>query len=822
MTSGGAAAPRARHLLRIAFVLVSLFTAGLVTAGVVAGAGPLAVLSDSTPTESTTDPGATSTESTTDSETTAGSTTTETESTTESTTTESTTTESTPAPSGPPTITSDKADYSPSELVTLSGTNWRPGEVVNIDVNDDQGQSWRRSVSVVANASGEVVDQFNLPDWFVATYRVVASGATSGVVTTSFTDGNVRVETNAGGPTVTLTYTQFAGTGCSGSILAGPTTATISPTSADTILFGQSTGSFRLAVPSSAGTQTFSQWTSQSNFSSSDNPLCFDAISGNRTFTANYVASPTFNVTFDKTGIGGDTGSNVVLTVGSNTYTAAQLPVTLSFASGTSVTYAYSSPVSASAGKRYTLSGVTGPPSPFTVSANTAVTGTYGTQFQLSLATNPAAVGTGNITGASTGDWFNSGAVVSLGATTPVPFNGGNSRYVFTSWSGGASGSSNPVSVTMSAPRSVTANYGTEHKLTLATNPVAVGAGNLTGGTNGSFYAEGTVLSLAATTPVSFNSGGSRYVFASWSGDASGSSNPVSVTMGAPRSVTANYGTEHKLTLSTNPGAVGIANLTGGTSGNFYAEGIILSLGATTPVAINVGSQYRFDHWSGGASGAATPVSVTMTGPKDVTAHYVTQYKLTLATNPSGVGVGNISGGTNGAFYDAGSSLTLQATTPVSIDASSRYRFDHWSGDASGATNPVSVTVSGPTSVTAHYVTQYKLTLTTNPSGVGVGNISGGTNGAFYDAGSSLTLQATTPVSIDASSRYRFDHWSGDASGSPNPASVTMNAPKAVTADYVVQYLLTLSTSPEAGIGGAANRPRAPRARAASTTRERS
>ena len=96
---------------------------------------------------------------------------------------------------------------------------------------------------------------------------------------------------------------------------------------------------------------------------------------------------------------------------------------------------------------------------------------------------------------------------------------------------------------------------------------------------------------------------------------------------------------------------------------------------------------------------------------------------------------GNISGGADGAFYDAGTSLTLQATPPVSIDASSRYRFDHWSGDASGATNPVSVTVSGPTSVTAHYVTQYKLTLTTNPSGVGVGNISGGTNGAFYDAG---------------------------------------------------------------------------------------
>src|SRR5688500_10481478 len=36
-----------------------------------------------------------------------------------------------------PAISSDKADYAPGELVTLRGSNWRAGEIVTIDVNDD-------------------------------------------------------------------------------------------------------------------------------------------------------------------------------------------------------------------------------------------------------------------------------------------------------------------------------------------------------------------------------------------------------------------------------------------------------------------------------------------------------------------------------------------------------------------------------------------------------------------------------------------------------------------------------------------------------------
>jgi hypothetical protein len=87
-----------------------------------------------------------------------------------------------------PTIQSDKADYAPGELVTLTGSNWQPGESVHINVNDDQGQTWSRNVDVTADASGNISDSFNLPDWFVAQYSVTATGAQSGTATTSFTD----------------------------------------------------------------------------------------------------------------------------------------------------------------------------------------------------------------------------------------------------------------------------------------------------------------------------------------------------------------------------------------------------------------------------------------------------------------------------------------------------------------------------------------------------------------------------------------------------------------------------------------------------------
>ena len=91
-----------------------------------------------------------------------------------------------------PTIQSDKTDYHPGELVTLTGGGWQAGESVHINVNDTYGATWSRNVDVIADASGNITDSFNLPNTFVSDYDVTATGTQSGTATTTFTDSQIN------------------------------------------------------------------------------------------------------------------------------------------------------------------------------------------------------------------------------------------------------------------------------------------------------------------------------------------------------------------------------------------------------------------------------------------------------------------------------------------------------------------------------------------------------------------------------------------------------------------------------------------------------
>src|SRR5215217_957337 len=98
------------------------------------------------------------------------------------------------------TIHSKEADHTPGATVTLTGSNWQPGEYVHINVNDDQGKTWSRNADVRADASGQIQAQLQLPEWFVGTYKVTAMGAQSGVATTSFNEGNISFGSTSPAP----------------------------------------------------------------------------------------------------------------------------------------------------------------------------------------------------------------------------------------------------------------------------------------------------------------------------------------------------------------------------------------------------------------------------------------------------------------------------------------------------------------------------------------------------------------------------------------------------------------------------------------------
>src|SRR5918994_6879646 len=169
------------------------------------------------------------------------------------------------------TIQSDKDDYAPGKSVTLTGSNWQPGESVHVSVNDDQGKTWSRNVEVTADASGRIQYHFQLPTSFVATYEVTAKGEQSGVATTSFTEGNVSFRSTSPAPanwTVDYTTHGAENTTDNTSCATGSTdgSRTISPDSTGTTSEGVSNKeSMRLGtVTVPAGSElVFDHWTDQ-------------------------------------------------------------------------------------------------------------------------------------------------------------------------------------------------------------------------------------------------------------------------------------------------------------------------------------------------------------------------------------------------------------------------------------------------------------------------------------------------------------------------------------------------------------------------------
>jgi uncharacterized repeat protein (TIGR02543 family) len=120
---------------------------------------------------------------------------------------------------------------------------------------------------------------------------------------------------------------------------------------------------------------------------------------------------------------------------------------------------------------------------------------------------------------------YSGGSAVTL---TPTA----NTGYVFTSWSGDATGTASPLTVTMNANKNITANF-TAIASAFTLNVTAVN-GTVVKNPDQLNYLNGANVVLSASP----NSG---YVFSSWSGDASGTVSPVTITMNANKNVTANF-----------------------------------------------------------------------------------------------------------------------------------------------------------------------------------------------------------------------------------------------------------------------------------------
>lgn len=146
-------------------------------------------------------------------------------------------------------------------------------------------------------------------------------------------------------------------------------------------------------------------------------------------------------------------------------------------------------------------------------------------------------------------------------------------------------------------------------------------------------------------------------------------------------------------TIATSPSGLSVA-VDGVTSvapvAVSWMPGTTHTLSVMSPQT-TAGVQNTFSSWSTGATTPQIMVPALATGGT-YTANFATTYQLTTATNP--VGVGSI---TPGAFLMPGASVTILAV------ASTGFVFDHYSGDATGTSNPVTVIMNGPKNVVANF-----------------------------------------------------------------------------------------------------------------------
>jgi len=341
--------------------------------------------------------------------------------------------------------------------------------------------------------------------------------------------------------------------------------------------------------------------------------------------------------------------------------------------------------------------------------------------------------------------------------------------YVFVGWTGNvADPNAETTTVTMDGDQTVVANFELENanNVIFSFNVSPVGTGTTAPSPGIHLYSPGEVITVSA---IPYEG----YYFAGWFGDVNDPANQTTTVLAdTNKEVTALFekGDPKHYTLSmlVNPQGGGI---TAPAEGSYvYDENEEVNI-ATVP-----SPGYVFKNWIGDVESPSSPTtSVKMTGDKTIIASFTpvnpNQYTLTIVVNPAGSGVTVPNEGSHA--FEAGQLVNLLAV------ANDGYRFTGWTGDVNSPTSPsTSIRMTGNKTITANFASEtYKVTMSVSPAGTGITQPSIGDT--MVVAGDFVTLKATPREG------YKFAYWSGDMSGTSNPAMVQVNKNIFITANFV-------------------------------------
>lgn len=594
----------------------------------------------------------------------------------------------------------------------------------------------------------------------------------------------------------------------SGTVVTQPTTYTVTfnvkdesgnTVSGATILFngaaysdGQTAnveaGSYTLSTGAIPSGYTFSQWEASGGVAvaSPTASSTTATVSDSGSITMRLASAPqTATVTFSASGLSSD-ASGTVLTVDGSAYTYSQLPVSFTWAVGSTHSFAWSDPVSAGSGKQYTWVSTSGLSTARSGLINVpsgggSVQATYKTQYQwIFSASGLGSDASGTVVTVDGTNYAYSSLPLTFWWDSGSPHSYSYQQYVSSTTSGKRYANHNPPSWsgTVSGSNSLNPSYHVEYQLTISVSPSGAGSTNPVPGSY--WYDSGSSVQVSATP----NRG---YAFSYWLLDGSnvGSSNPYTVTMNTPHSITAVFtGATYTLTVCVYKSGTttGISSVTVKVDGTPYTTGstgavsVTVSYGSHTvevvsPYNPSYGTRYVFTQWSDGST--SNPKTVSISSSTTLTAYMKLQYLLSTSVNPSGGGSISASPSSSDWYYDEGTSVTLTAS------ASSGYAFDAWTGDVSGTSNSVSVTMNSPKTVTANFFT---FSISVSPSS------------GSASAGGSVSATVTVTYQSGVNSKTV----SLSASGLPSGASASFN-PASGTPTFSSTMTISTSSSTPAG-----------------------
>jgi hypothetical protein len=140
-------------------------------------------------------------------------------------------------------------------------------------------------------------------------------------------------------------------------------------------------------------------------------------------------------------------------------------------------------------------------------------------------------------------------------------------------------------------------------------------------------------------------------------------------------------------------------------------------------------------------------------------------------------------------YWNPAASCTIAVTVTAQSSGGTPYLFSGW-GDGSTA-NPRTFTAPWYSATyTINWAAEYLLRTSVSPAGSGSITASPASQDGFYPPGTTVTLTAVPNPG------YAFSFFSGDLVGVPNPQSLTLSAPRTVTATFSCTYSLSATSVP--------------------------